>query len=310
MQKQGNQLMIVNAEMLEQKFTLPLIQLKFTYEITEGGEVNDFLGSAIRGYLGRTLKKEVCTVKNVNCTDCFFKSRCTYAHIFEPLRSNFQVDSTLLSAQNQIPPPLMIKVDNKQKIATGNLFCFTLTVVGHLPESTQQLLLKCFKNIQFFMRHHTIKMQSKSVEQLSPLSWLNAERPLTITMNTPTSIKLKGKVLKAHNFSIEAFLLTLIRRIKTLALFYGQALPKTEEKKYQQAIQYIQLTKQTLQNAKWQRYSFKQKQVVPMQGVFGDFTITGQGLKTLLPLLQLGEQINNGKGSFMGLGSFSLSNEN
>lgn len=301
--------MIENANTLEHKFTLPLIQLKFTYEIMAGGEVNDFLGSAIRGYLGRTLKQEVCTVKNVSCTDCFFKSRCSYANIFEPLRSNFKVDSALLSAQNQIPPPLMIKVDNKQKIVTGNLFCFTLTVVGQLPKDTQQVLLKCLKNIQFFMRHQTIKMHCKSVEQLLPLSWLNAERGLSITINTPTSIKLKGRVLKAHNFSIEAFLFTLIRRVKTLALFYGQALSETEVKKYQQAIQSVQVKKQTLQNANWQRYSFKQKQSVPMQGVFGDFIIEGQGLKILLPLLQLGEQINNGKGSFMGLGSFSLSNE-
>ncbi len=287
---------------------LPITQLKFTFSVANDGKVNNFLGASIRGAFGRALKENVCRAsENTQCINCFYKSACIYTQIFEPLRCNFKIASSKLSSQSQIPPPLVVRVDSHQKLSKDEQFSFDLTIVGPFGAEIKQLLLSCFKTFTLFSKS-PITLHLSNIEKVVPFSWLDVNAPLTIKFKSPLQIKLKGKTLKSSSFEVNAFLLTLIRRVTTLALFYGQVISKQQECLWRDAIQHIEIKKQALTDITWHRYSFKQCKSVPMQGVFGNIELFGKGIETLLPLLQLGEQIHVGKGSFMGLGSYQLSN--
>lgn len=287
---------------------LSITQLKFTFTVLSGGKVNEFLGSSIRGALGRALKESVCNAdKETKCIDCFYKSRCAYTQLFEPLRCNFKISSSKLSSQNQIPAPLVVRVDSHQTLSKGELFSFNLTIMRQLLPEEKQLLLSCFTAFTLFSKT-PIKLRLSNIEQIMPFSWIDTQLPLTIKFKSPLQIKLKGKTLKSSTFELTAFLLTLIRRVVTLSLFYGESIPEQQEALWRGAIKNVALTNKALTDITWNRYSFKQQRSVPMQGVFGNVELTGKGVEVLLPLLQLGEQIHVGKGSFMGLGSYLLSN--
>ena len=59
------------------------------------------------------------------------------------------------------------------------------------------------------------------------------------------------------------------------------------------------------------RFSSTQNEKLPLGGLVGNTTIMGpnKALKTLLPLLQLGEQLHIGKETVMGLGRYRLSTD-
>ncbi len=65
-------------------------------------------------------------------------------------------------------------------------------------------------------------------------------------------------------------------------------------------------------NLQWhdiQRHSGTQNQKLPLGGLIGSATLSGPdaALQTLLPLLQMGEQLHIGKETVMGLGRYQLS---
>jgi hypothetical protein len=299
---------ILAAIDIQQTQPLPVTKLKFTFTVLTGGQVNEFLGSSIRGALGRILKEMVCKVDpKTNCNNCFYKSRCVYSNVFEPLRSNFKVTSSKLSNQAQIPAPLIIGVESYQTLAKNEYFSFDLSLVGEITAETKSILLNCFSTLTLFAKQ-PIKLRLLNVEQVQPFSWIDAEKPIQIKLKSPLQIKKNGQILRSQHFDLVAFLTTLIRRVKTLCLFYGDQLSPELENLWRSAVANISLLDTNLTDITWNRYSFKQKKSVPMQGVFGNLMIAGSGMKTLLPLLQLGEQIHVGKGSFMGLGRYQIAN--
>jgi CRISPR-associated endoribonuclease Cas6 len=299
--------MLTNKSLVNYLPVVPMNTLKFTFEVKEGGTLNEYIGSGIRGYLGRKLKQAVCTVKNTSCSDCFYKSRCAYTQLFEPLRSNFTKQSQKLIKQNQIISPLVLSVDPIKTLSKRQSFSFNLSVIGDFPEKNKKLLVDCFKELVLFSKNNVI-MSLSGVEQVQPLSLLNTDQALELIIKSPLSIKHKGKVLHHNNFDVPAMLNNLIRRIKTLSIFYGEELCADTEQNWRESIKNVEVAKQHLTQVKWYRYSFAQKKQIPMQGVKGSIILTGIGLVNLLPLLQLGEQLHIGKGSLMGLGQYKLSN--
>ena len=286
--------------------SLDVCTLNVTYRVVNGGAINAFLGSSIRGALGRSLKLAICHVNSdTPCKECFFKSRCDYTKTFEPLRSNFKVESSLLLQQSQIPAPMVISVENEDTLNRHQKFTFQVSVIGKFNDVMKQTLLKSLTNLTFFGKER-VTLKLLHIEQVSPFNWFSLDTNINITLKSPLTIKKKGRILVANTFVLDAFLLTLLRRVKTLCLFYGKQLSKEQECNWRSAIKEVQMSEAALSDVSWNRYSFRQDKSIPMQGIWGTFKLVGSGVQALLPLLQLGEQIHIGKGAFMGLGCYQI----
>ena len=288
---------------------LDVSTLKVTFRVLKGGAVNAFLGSSIRGALGRALKLAICHVNSETpCQDCFFKSRCDYTKTFEPLRANFKVNSSMLNQQNQIPAPLVIAVEHHDMLNNQQKFTFKISIIGDFSDAMKRVLLDALTNLTFFGKER-VKLKLLHVEQVLPFNYFPAHSDITLTLKSPLTIKKKGRVLVAQTFELDAFLLTLLRRVKTLCVFYGEQILAEQEKAWRAAISEVRLCDQALTDVSWNRYSFRQNKSIPMKGIWGHFKLVGAGVETLLPLLQLGEQIHVGKGAFMGLGNYQITHQ-
>jgi len=104
-----------------------------------------------------------------------------------------------------------------------------------------------------------------------------------------------------------AFLSGLQRRIEQLYLLHGTIKNKQPNISPSfKTLDAITFTPIHSKSVKWNRYSSKQKKIIPMKGISGEYQISGQDLKKLWPWLWLGQFLQLGKSTLMGLGKYSL----
>jgi len=112
----------------ENQFELYYGRFVFHLESLANATLPPYLGSALRGVLGRAFRKIACLRRRESCEGCMFITRCAYAYVFET--SSFTVPEE--TGHHYIPHPFLLEppLNGDIHFAPGDRLSFTLLLLG------------------------------------------------------------------------------------------------------------------------------------------------------------------------------------
>ncbi len=123
---------------------------------------------------------------------------------------------------------------------------------------------------------------------------------------TPLRLQHQGRLMKPETFSPQALLMNLVRRHSMLHLFHGPGELQADFRALKSDSQKVRLVDADLRWQRLARYSARQKQSVPLDGIIGSFVLDISQAPDLWPFLWLGQFTHAGKGTVFGLGQLKV----
>jgi len=99
---------------------------------------------------------------------------------------------------------------------------------------------------------------------------------------------------------------SILRRISNLMAYHAAAPLAADFATLTGSAALVRMTKVSLRWADWERYSARQRSVMPMGGLVGSFHIEGHPLEQLWPYLWVGQWTHAGKATMFGNGAYRL----
>lgn len=274
-----------------------------------------FAGSTLRGAFGRALRRAACLTAQPQCQGCTLRANCAYGAVFDPAPPAHPIHP---SFKDGLPRYLVqAPALGACQLHPGQTQNFTLlllpgaqahqAVIEHiLPATVEQQLMQpgLFKLAQTQVSHETIAPLQTTISGTA----LHAPSEITLRWHTPLRLQQQGKPLfKPHQLNSILLVRALLRRHMQWCQLTQQALPDTHTPT--QAAADCTLSTSNLHWHDILRHSSTQNQHLPLGGLIGSAQLRGpaHALRTLQPLLQLGEQLHIGKETVMGLGRYQLS---
>lgn len=275
-----------------------------------------FAGSALRGAFGRALRRAACVTGQPQCHGCPLRAQCAYGAVFDPaapeqpLHPSFQNGLPRYLLQ---PPPL-----GAGQCLADHTKHFTLILLpGALPHQaliehtlraaveTELVKPGVFKLVQTNLSQTRLTAEPPAQLTLPP----QAPARMALRWLTPVRLQQQGKPLfKPQQLDARTLVRAALRRqLQWQEICQTQPAADAAEVPLQAA----SLCTLDIRHLQWHdlsRHSSSQNQHLPLGGLLGSATLLGpaHALQTLLPLLQLGEQLHIGKEIVMGLGRFQL----
>ncbi|PIE69234.1 MAG: CRISPR-associated protein Cas6 [Deltaproteobacteria bacterium] len=287
-----------------------------------------YKGSTFRGVFGHALKATVCALQHQECSSCLLKSQCLYTLVFEThLALSPPPKSKIASPPHPfvIQPPLTTQTD----FSAGDLFVFSLLLFGevnhHLPYFVYAFermgKLGIGKHIsgcrgQFILERvsqgsgliYSSEEQQINIDEAP--SRLTLARPpaaaakrLTIQLKTPLRLKFNNRYISELPFHV--LTRAMLRRISTLMTFYDNGEPDLDYRGLPKRAEAVRTVASNLYRHQWQRYSQRQRQKMPLDGIIGTVTYEGE-LAEFLPLVEFCQQTHIGKQTAFGLGEMAM----
>ena len=307
-----------------QNMTIPLTIYKFIFTTDEKPHLPAYPGSAWRGAFGHSLKKTVCVVRNTPCNQCILKNACAYSYVFEtPPPAN----SEKMRKYTAAPHPFVFQFPQSSCIP-GYEYNFDLILFGHgqryLPYIIHALKKAGEDGIGGHQQVFKLnKIESKTQGKQSEIVYQNGElnpqqaavlqaipkmpKQIEIFFHSPLRIKRDNKNLTARDFTFGAFFCTLLRRVSMLSYFHTDTPLETDFAALTIKARTIQFTSQQLKWYDWTRFSSRQQTEMNMGGLVGSVYLDMQDLEDFWPYLWLGQWTHVGKGTSMGMGAYTLS---
>lgn len=303
--------------------------LKLTYRIDELTKLPQFPGSMLRGGFGVNLKKLCCRLSEMCRGECEQLDKCVYGAIFEtPAPANSQ-----LGKVEKAPCPFALYpiTQGPTLLKPGGEFSFLWTILGKAIEYFPYCVLAwaefgkngigtqrskaILKSIEDYFSGEVIYSDDDRVIK-TPLPKVfnftdeGIKYSVRIDTLSPLRLKHQNRLLgknSSYSFILppEIFFFHLLRRL--LNLFAGVA----QDESWQSMFSRLEEVKGAASDFKWAeltRYSSRQKQLLQMGGLMGSMQL--EALPSIwVQLLKIGEWVQVGKGTTMGLGKYKLTLE-
>lgn len=303
---------------------LSFASFKFYLEAVTPINMPDYKGSTFRGAFGSFFKRVVCTLKNQECRTCLLNERCVYSFIFEsPGVKN-----------GNIPHPFILlpSLDRKKTYFEGELFSFTLTLVGkgmdYLPYfiytfeeiakrgigkgsgrfkivNVRNILPEIKSSILYDGETKTLKSDKKLFEIPSLLFFKDIPmwKKLSVKFITPTRIKVDNNLVVDLDF--QTFIKALLRRISSLSYYHCENKLDIDFKGMFAEAAKVNTLARNFRWYDWERYSSRQDTKMRLGGFLGDIEFEGD-LKDFIPYIRMGEFLHIGKSTSFGLGKYKI----
>lgn len=321
------------------ELNLPVYRFRAEFTAHRAIRFPAYAGSTWRGLFGHTLRRSLCVTGAPHCDGCLLSQQCLYRYIFEtpPPRE----PETIVKHLTAAPHPFVLRplATSGATLQRGDVFSIEIILFGnshkHLPyivHTLQQMGRHGFKKPrtdastgaaptgdEFTLQglwqtglpqgDHAVFADNQTHPLRSPVQMnLPDETVSAVTLEflTPYRSVHKGKLVHAGQFSAQAFLTTLLRRLSLLqAVHTDQALAVDFHALREQAVT-VSATTAALRWHDWQRYSSRQGNLIKMGGLRGRVTLTGEALNAFLPFIYKGMETHVGKGAVMGLGHYRV----
>ena len=288
--------------------------LRLHYQLETDWQQPAFMGSRLRGMFGHSLRQQVCTQPGTACQSCPKIQQCAYPQVFEALPQGTQQMPPAFVLQ---PPPM-----GEHRLAAGDSITFTQVLFQPALPWLSSVLL-AWQNATFEHSQSGIRLQRAEFTDLngttlstwqpgqpipapSPVD-LNLPEPgtqnrITLQFITPLRLREQGHDIRPKNLQARHLVMAAIRRLKLLAPSLAAQLPMADL-----SPTILQSWAQSLQlegDLHWyelQRWSNRQKKEVPISGIIGTATLSGNlqpflPALGLLPITGLGKHGNHGLG--------------
>lgn len=133
-------------------------------------------------------------------------------------------------------------------------------------------------------------------------------KPLLLTFQTPLNLRSNGKSLTPATLKAEHVLMAALRRVSSLAKFYGEPIPLEKESfsHLKSIASQCRVVSKQLEMQNHSRWSARQARRHPLNGVVGNVTLEGKEIELFWPYLWLCSTIHIGKNTTMGLGYMQI----
>jgi hypothetical protein len=304
----------------------PVARYRLEFEVERAMALPPYAGSALRGVFGHALRHAACVTGMPNCKPCPLWRRCAYPALFEtpPPEQARRVYSEIPQPYVVEPPPEA----DAARLRPGTTFCFHVVLIGPALAQLPLVLLAWQRALEGGVgagdggcaRLRRVWLHGDDAEpvlegpggRLRPHSTGVACPPealapeaVRVELLTPMRLKREGRVLGVYDRVTPADLLhALVRRTADLCeLQLG--LPT--------GFDFASLRERAARvqgeaSLRWHgaaRWSNRQQQAVPMDGLIGHLTLRGE-LGPLWPLLYLGQWLHVGGKATLGLGAYRL----
>lgn len=307
---------------------LPLARYRFCFKADDNILLPPYSGSSWRGLFGHQLKQTVCVTRERNCQECLLWRSCVYTYLFETPPA---IDADMMKKYPAAPHPYVIQPDAFQQrhVSKGELLHFDLTLVAkanqHLPyviHTFQQAGMRGIGSqrgrfgLQEVLQYRGSDNWEKIYEAQGKLCAFAAESPVIpvlpkgevrLKFLTPCRLRVKNHYIGARELKFSFLIANLLRRLSSLSYFHNDEELSLDFARLVKASQAVEFLDSNLIWKDWTRYSSRQQSSLKMGGFIGDVRLNADDLGDFWELLYLGQYLNLGKGSVMGLGRYSLS---
>ena len=295
-----------------------ITRLTATIQATQPVAWPHYAGSTLRGAFGRALRITTCITELPTCNGCAVRQNCGYGVVFdpapplEPLHPSFRDGLPRYFVQAPAIGAAQLGAGDTQQFTlvllpgTHN----RLSLLGYaLRKAVEQELIKhgMFKVTDIRQEQQAIHLTATPADSGNNPKHIHANT-ISLRWHTPLRLVQKGKpLMEPQQLDSITLVRALLRRQLQWCQLSQQPVPDS-----QALLQAASQCTLNSSNMRWhaiQRHSSTQNQKIPLSGLMGSAQLHGpaQALETLLPLLQLGEQLHIGKDIVMGLGRYQLS---
>lgn len=304
-----------------------LNKYKISIEYLSSGFISNNKGNTIRGGFGTHLKRLCCSDFSKECSTCDNAEHCAYCYLFETVIS---VYSRIMKKYTNAPHPYIFEhcLNTSGVVKKGDFEDFSITLIGNANEyfvnifiALKELGAKGFgkDKVKFdiksivsddgciiYNQQSTIFGSVPACKTIDLTRQLKSENSFTLKFITPLRYKKEGKI--SSNFVFADFFKTLLRRIKLVLFFHcGTEIDCFPDEIYETA-ESIEIIDNNTCWKNQMRFSTRQKQRIPLDGLIGSIKCRGN-IGALLPYLKAGEYLHVGKNASFGLGRYELSIE-
>lgn len=255
-------------------------------------------------------------------------SSCLYPYVFntEPPES-----ATVMTRYDRVPHPFALHLGTMQggELPAGSPLCIYLTLIGIVARQVAFFIraLQVAGETGIGTRRTPFKLQD--VEELDvevggtprSLNWSRndfqppqpkevvpapSDGSFRLDLLTPLRLKAQGRLVTPQHFTPAHLLSNLIRRVAMLMYFHTDAPLAADFLALRQASERVRLLMADLRWHEMTRRSSRQNTTLQVGGLVGAIALDFVDAPDLWPFLRLGEVVQAGKGTSMGLGVYAM----
>ncbi len=303
---------------------LPLNVYRFAYQALDEVHFPNQPGFLWHSVFGKALHDLVCVVKGTECERCMFLHQCDYPNLF---RGSRPPGSAIMRKYNSIPSPHIFRpaLDHPLHVKPDTEISVDVILPGAANERLPSLIRALYSAGMTGLGKNRGRMQLQQVWQLKPggedkalldgSTLLDADPPEALpTPQAPASVTLKfltpykpsGKAATADGIDVGRYLMAIIRRVDLMQYFYTGVKLDVDFKQLKSLTESIVVADMQLQKKHDRRYSAAHQRTQDMSGFVGSLTLDLRGHEALWPFLWVGQWLNVGKHTSMGMGRYGV----
>ena len=281
---------------------LPLLAIHRQYVAPRAFDLPTFPGSVVRSALGALLYAQACPAHHAGPGQaCLAGAACAWGTLFESSPDGIGP----LAGQAQAPHPMALRV----LLVAANLLDVRLVLMGsglaHADAAQASLDAAALQGLG------RGRVPALAVVTEPPAQTRKVDAPLSteqarLNWLTPLRLVRDGRPLAAQAVTAQDLLGGLLRRANLLVQYHGLPGPEPAMPVLSAWVRQARLEACALHFDDGERYSARQEKTVPLGGLMGTVDLDVASTAAFWPLLQLGTQLQVGKGTVQGLGCFEL----
>jgi len=309
-----------------------LVVLRYHIKVLDKLILPEFPGSTLRGGFGNAFRQITCTQKKTDCHKCLLITSCPFGYIFstEPERNTARLKNIM-----DIPRPYVIRPCNNTggEHSEGEHIDFEQVIIGKAIDFLPYFIV-AFKELgeiglgsgkgRYELKNAYITKPKNNYTEIYNIDrgaisysediitlWQDIigsqyKKPREVEINFITPLRLEVEnVLLEWAPEFDELILNLVRRTNNMAYFHCDIIDELNFAEIKEKSYNIDIVDSDIKVVNWSRYSERQDKRIPLKGIIGSVVYKGE-IKPFLPLLRLGEYINIGKNTTMGMGRIEI----
>jgi hypothetical protein len=282
-----------------------------------------FLGNILRGVLGISLRRVLCTTGLGSCDTCPVRTACWFEYLFESKTGN---TSDFPMALETAPHPFVIEIPpESMNLEAGAALNFVLILFGRAIDSAPYWMLAINELCRMGLGRERIRFdlvsmsgadgqivydsKSGKMTEVAKQEWIYSSdgakvRGCTIEFRTPCRIRHDGKL--SDRFEFNVLLTNILRRASAISYFHCGRTPSLDFRALIERAKDVRIESSQLLWSEKPRFSSRQKAHMSLGGVTGQIVYRGE-LTEFTSLLRFGELAHIGKATAFGMGQYRCS---
>jgi hypothetical protein len=284
---------------------LEVAAFDFRFHARQQMRMPGYMGSAWRGGFGRALRRAVCVTGLPTCPGCRFEASCVYPYLFETAPGG---EGGILAGYDRVPNPFVLAPpwDGGRLVLEGGETALRLVLIGRAVEHAGFARQAVVEAGLRGLGPDRGALELSSVEPATPPPIGPCPDRVEITLASPLRLVQAGRLVGSAGLRPRHLLLSLLRRVSTLAERHGRAPLDLDYRALRERAEAVEFAEAALRWVEWARWSGRQRALLQMGGLLGSLSLPLAGIEPFWPFLALAPWVHVGKGATMGLGAMRV----